>query len=102
MPVREIVTCYLCGKEAAPRQMSPMGSPALGHRVDFAISVHWLCPDPCFGKARHSSLISGRIFNDLRRKRADNREIVTDALKRAEPTTDLPSGLHVTEYDLER
>jgi hypothetical protein len=102
MPVKETVTCYLCGRENPPTEMSPMGSPALGHRVDFATSVAWLCPDTCFDEARRSPLISGRIYRAQAYQRKQNREHLADALKDTAQLATLPDGLRVTEEELDR
>ena len=105
-PVRTKVKCYLCSAEGAPLEMNVMGSPALGPVLDFALSVTWLCPQPCFEKARHSKTISPRIYAEHDARERENKANLSFALKQPESTylhlATLPDGLKVTERDIER
>jgi hypothetical protein len=106
MPPQTKVKCYLCGKNGLPTEMSVMGSPALGSQVDFALSVTWLCPDPCFDKARNSPRISGRIYSGHDHKYDENKANLQAALRdakanRPDPASQ-PDGLRVSGDDIER
>ena len=106
MPIQNTTRCCLCGAERPYREMTVMGSPALGPQVDFALSVSWLCPEPCFEKARHSPTIRARIYAEHDRVERANRANLEDALRADEATLlylgTLPDGLRVLERDLDR
>lgn len=106
VPVSNTVNCYLCGAQGSLLEMSVMGSPALGPVVDFALSVTWLCPDPCYDKARYSELIRTRIYAEHDAKERQNKANLQAALKETESAqvylATLPDGLRVTESDIER
>ena len=106
MPIQETTRCYLCGRIRPFQEMSVMGSPALGAQVDFALSVSWLCPDPCFEKARHSPTIRARIYAEHDRIERANRADLEKALQTDESTIlhlgTLPDGLRVSEPDMDR
>ncbi len=106
MPERHTIQCYLCGAQRPYREMTVMGSPALGPQVDFALSVSWLCPEPCFEKARHSPTIRPRIYAEHDRIERANRAHLERALQADEATHlhlgTLPDGLRISEPDLDR
>lgn len=86
--------------------MSVMGSSALGAQVDFALSVSWLCPEPCFEKARHSERIRARVYAEHDQRERANRAHLQAALLTDEATLlhwgTLSEGLRVPERDLDR
>ena len=106
MTVTTKFKCYLCSKEGLPMEMSYQVSPAIGHRVDFALNTTWLCPTPCYQTARNSYLITGRIQQEQDTQYQEYKVKLQEALvqtiaERPDPAH-LPDGLRVTEDDLER
>ena len=103
--VQTTVSCYLCGADGKPMDMSFLASPAIGHRVDFALNTTWLCREPCYKEARNSYLITQRIRQLQDRQYQENQANLEDALKETIATrpdpADLPDGLRVTEDDIE-
>ena len=85
--------------------MHPMGSPSLGHRVDFALTVDWFCPG-CFRIAKNTERISKRLFAAQARKKEENKAHLGVALYDTDEAEQLvqvsyPNGLRITEEEFD-
>jgi len=103
MPETNTVACMLCGREAPPLDMAPVGAQVLGHHLDFALAFKWFCPEPCFKTYKHSAHLRGRIrqFQDsaVEWARTCVANVSEEALREME---ELPEGLRVDASEHQR